>query len=130
MYSSDFQSQFYKDTSNVDMVPFIHPMSHELDFMELRKVFKNPQYAEYYTDKDFQPDYLTIFLQEMKVGNLKFKTIENVKFHFFQIEGWYFEVANFNRSGYNRGWLISNMTKVPAHGRESFEDLIRHKNKN
>jgi hypothetical protein len=35
-----------------------------------------------------------------------------VKFHFFQIEGWYFELADFNRAGYNTGWLISDLVKL------------------
>ncbi len=127
IYHADWQHKFYQDTTQMDMPAFLHPMSHELDFMNLRKIFKAPKYVEYYADKDFQPDYLSIFLHEMKTGKLKFKTVENVKFHFFQIEGWYFEVANFNRSGYNRGWLISNLLKLPKTGRKDFENLIRHK---
>ncbi len=128
VYSSDFESQFYPDTSQMDMPPFLHPMSHELDFMNLRKIFKAPKYVEYYTNKEYKPNYLTLFLQAMKTGNLRFKTVENVKFHFFQIKGWYFEVTNFNRGGYNRGWLMSNLVKVPTKERQAFEDIIRHKN--
>ena len=96
--------------------------------MNLRKIFKAPKYVEYYTNKEYKPNYLTLFLQAMKTGNLRFKTVENVKFHFFQIKGWYFEVTNFNRGGYNRGWLMNNLVKVPVKERQAFEDIIRHKN--
>ena len=51
-------------------------------------------------------------LYEVKKGTLKYKTVNQVKFHFFQIEGWYFELAQFNRPGYNTGWLISNLVKL------------------
>lgn len=126
VYNPAWEQKFYEDTTKADIPLFIHPMSHELDFMNLRKIFKTPRYAEYYTSKEFRPNHLSIFLNEMKGGKLKFKTIEKVKFHFFQIDNWYFEVANFNRGGYNRGWLISNLVKLPDAGRTSFEKLIRH----
>jgi hypothetical protein len=48
----------------------------------------------------------------MRKGNLKFKSVEEMKFHFFQINGWYFELSEFNRPGYNSGWLISSLVKV------------------
>ncbi|RED92063.1 hypothetical protein [Marinoscillum furvescens] len=105
-----FKTFFEKDTS--DQKQFIHPMSHELEFMTLRKAFANNEYPEQYTPRSYEPDYLTLFLYEMKRGNLKFKTVKNVRFHFFDIGGWYFELANFNRPGYNTGWLISNLMKI------------------
>ena len=42
--------------------------------------------------------------------------------HFFQVAGWYFELSQFNRSGYNTGWLISNLVKVKN---ESEKNLLR-----
>lgn len=104
------KSFFEKDTS--DQKKFIHPMSHELEFMTLRKAFANNEYPEQYTPRSYEPDILTLFLYEMKRGNLKFKTVKNVRFHFFDIGGWYFELANFNRPGFNTGWLISNLMKI------------------
>jgi hypothetical protein len=44
---------------------------------------------------------------------MKFETIENVSFHFFQLNDWYFQLKEFNRPGYNTGWLISNLSKIP-----------------
>ncbi|MBD8490558.1 hypothetical protein IFO69_17530 [Echinicola sp. CAU 1574] len=91
--------------------PFLHPLSHELGFMNLRKALQDSKEPEDYTPKDYKPDYLTIFLYEIKNGNIKFETVKGVKFHFFQIENWYFEVSQFNRPGFNTGWLISSLTK-------------------
>lgn len=105
-----FKSYFDRDTSRVGR--FIHPMSHELDFMTLRKAFANVDSISQFSTKKFVPDHLSLFLYEMRKGNLKFKTVTQVKFHFFQVEGWYFELAGFNRAGYNTGWLISNLMKL------------------
>lgn len=88
---------------------FLHPMSHELDFFNIHKAFRNPQYIEYYSSNSYHPDYLTLFFYEIKNGNLTFENIDAVKFHVFQIGNWYFEVSWFNRSGHNAGWLISNL---------------------
>lgn len=91
---------------------FLHPLSHELGFMNLRRAFQDSKTPEAYTPKEFEPDYLSIFLYEMKKGSIKFETIKDVKFHFFQINNWYFELNQFNRPGNNTGWLISNLVKL------------------
>lgn len=91
---------------------FLHPMSHELDFMNLRKAMVKGGSPESYTLADFKPDYLTLFLYEVKKGALKFKTVNRLNFHFFSLDGWYFSLNNFNRAGYNTGWLISDLTEI------------------
>ncbi|MEO0473363.1 MAG: hypothetical protein AAF206_27370 [Bacteroidota bacterium] len=105
---------------------FIHPMSHELDFMNLIKVFENQKAPEKYANKYYQPDYLTLFLYEVKKGNLKFQTVSDTRFHFFQVENWYFEVSEFRRADRNRGWLISQMTRVPPGKKELLLNFIYH----
>lgn len=91
---------------------FLHPLSHELDFMNLDKVFALDEHIGDYFKQDFQPCKLSIFLYELRNGLLQFDYVTGVKFHFFQIEGWYFEISEFNRPGLNRGWLISNLIKL------------------
>lgn len=120
-----YQSAFDKDTSASKA--FIHPMSHELDFMNLRKAFKNNPRPEEYTAREYQPDYLTLFIYEMKQGLLTFKTVKNVKFHFFSVPGWYFELSNFNRPGYNTGWLISNLMRIEGNQKNQLKDYIYDK---
>lgn len=110
VHAALFETVFVRDTTKVGR--FLHPMSHELDFMNLRKAFANSDSLSQFSAKSFRPDHLSVLLYELKKGNLKFKSVESEKFHFFQINGWYFEVANFNRPGYNTGWLISNLVKL------------------
>ncbi len=106
----DFKQFFDKDKGKGK--PFLHPLSHELGFMNLRKALQDNKKPESYTPDGFKPDYLSIFLYEIKKGNINFVTVKGVKFHFFQIDKWYFEVAQFNRPGFNTGWLISNLVKI------------------
>ncbi|SHH36136.1 hypothetical protein SAMN04488109_3859 [Chryseolinea serpens] len=110
VYADMFAPYFARDTMKVGK--FLHPLSHELDFMNLRKAFINSDSVSQFAAKSFKPDHLSLFLYEIKKGTLKFKTVNEVKFHFFQIDGWYFELAQFNRPGYNTGWLISSLTKL------------------
>ncbi|MGA2822049.1 MAG: hypothetical protein ABSE72_00810 [Bacteroidales bacterium] len=98
------------DTTNLKL--FLHPLSHEIDFMNIHKVFEEPGNLDYYLDRYYRPDQLALFVSEIKNGNLIFESVKEVKFHFLQIAGWYFEVSYFNRNSNNSGWLISNMLKI------------------
>ena len=105
---------------------FLHPMSHELDFMNLVRTFESKSTLEHYLAWKYHPDYLTLFIYEFKKGNLVFKTINKVKFHFFQVDGWYFELSDFNRKGYNTGWLISSLSKINNEEKELLMKYIYH----
>lgn len=117
-----FNSMFARDTTKVGK--FLHPLSHELDFMNLRKAFDYKDSVSQFASKSFVPDHLSVFLYEIKKGNLKFKSVSQVKFHFFQVEGWYFELSQFNREGYNTGWLIGNLVKLNTPAEKDI--LLRH----
>ena len=113
VYFSEFNKLFPNGEMAEKERYFLHPMSHELDFMNIYKAFQNAEIIEYYASKDYQPDYLTLFFYEIKKGNLVFQHVDAVKFHVFQIKDWYFEVSWFNRSGLNSGWLMSNVYYMP-----------------
>lgn len=105
---------------------FLHPMSHEIDFMNLVRTFESKSSLEQYLAWKYHPDYLTLFIYEFKKGNLEFKSVTKVKFHFFQVDGWYFEISDFNRSGYNTGWLISSLMKINKDEKEILLKYIYH----
>lgn len=112
VYYDQFLKYFYKGDPKTINKSFLHPMSHELDFMNIRKTFRDPKYVEYYAANNFKPDYRTLLFYEIKQGNMKFESVGQLKFHFFQVNGWYFEVSYFNRPGGNSGWLISKLYKL------------------
>ncbi len=103
---------------------FLHPLSHELDFMNLDKVFRDKQHTGDYFKKDFQACKLSMFLYELLNGSLEFEYVTDVKFHFFQLEGWYFEISELNRTGLNRGWLITNLIKLENGQKESLTNYL------
>ena len=113
VYFSEFNKLFPNGEMAEKEKHFLHPMSHELDFMNIYKAFQNTDVIEYYASKEYQPDYLTLFFYEIKKGHLVFKHVDSVKFHVLQIKDWYFEVSWFNRSGLNSGWLMSNVIYMP-----------------
>jgi len=116
----------YPDTTKYNDSKFIHPLSHELGFMNLFRVFNNKDSLELYTERGFEPDYLSIFLFEVKNNRMKFKTVSKLKFHFFQIDGWYFELSYFNREGFNTGWLISNLIEITDKDKQLLMNYIYH----
>ena len=122
IYFSEFNKLFPTGEITEKEKHFLHPMSHELDFMNIYKIFKEPEIIEYYASKRFEPDYLTLFFYEIKKGNLIFQHVDSVKFHVFQIKLGYFEVSWFNRNGSNAGWLISNLIYLPEKDKK---DLIK-----
>ena len=122
VYFDKFLKKFNKGDKELVKSKFLHPMSHELDFMNMYKVFQDPTYSEYYASKSFKPDYRTLLFYEVKMGNMEYQNLGPLKFHFFQVDGWYFEVTFFNRPGNNSGWLISKLYKISD---KEKEDLIR-----
>ena len=109
------------DTTNIKL--FLHPLSHEIDFMNMNKVFRDQENIDYYLESRYVPDQLAMFVTEVKRGNLKFESVNSVKFHFFQIPNWYFEVTYFNRNEANSGWLISNLLWISQNEKN---ELIRN----
>lgn len=112
VYFDRFNSWFTHLSDTTNLKYFIHPMSHELDFMNLHKAFRETENLDFYLERNYQPDMTALFVMEMKNGNLSFQAVNNVKFHVFQVPNWYFELSWFNRNNANSGWLISNVLRV------------------
>lgn len=125
VYFQPFHEQFLR--GEPEEMKFLHPLSHELDFMNLIKVFQNDRKTvELYTSREYKPDYLTLFIYELKRSTLQFKTVKGVKFHFFQIPGYYFELSDFIRKSNNSGWLISNLLPITEEEKELLMSYIYH----
>lgn len=108
-----FTDKFFECPDTIRNTNFLHPMSHEIDFMNIYKIFNDPGTIECYASDSYSPDFLTLFFYEVKNGRLKFKNVNSLKYHVFQIRDWYFEVSWFDRKGNNSGWLISNLMQMP-----------------
>lgn len=122
VYFEPFAKLFFKDPEGMDN--FLHPLSHELDFMNLAKVFREESQVEYYTFQNFIPDFLSIFIYEMKMNRIQFEGVKKVNFHFFQVDGYYFKLEEFNRTGFNTGWLITKLDELDSEERDEMIKTI------
>jgi len=100
---------------------YIHPKSHEMHFINLKTALNDTNVLQDYIENQHRPDFLTLFVFEMKRKELSLQSIQEVKFHFFQIDNWYFELKELRRSSKNSGWLISDM----AHVTEKDKNLLK-----
>ena len=98
------------DINITDSLKFISPMNHELNFMDLYKVFNEhiDNIDQYYSNNHYLNN-LNSFTSLLKEGDLKFVEVEDIKYHFMQIPNWIFTVEYFNRMNTNSGWLISSL---------------------
>ncbi|MFA5418841.1 MAG: hypothetical protein WC341_10320 [Bacteroidales bacterium] len=124
-YFNKLNSMFPFGDSILQKRYFLHPQSHELDFMNLHKALEDPAHIEYYASQKYQPDYLTLFFYLMKNKQLTFEKIKSVKFHFLQIDHWYFELSYYNRDDMNSGWLISNLIYADEKDKEELLKTFR-----
>lgn len=125
VYYSPYQDLYKRDDNSPSR--FLHPLSHELDFMNLDKVFSSGIHMADYFNQGYEVDRLSIFLYELRSRQIKFEFVTEVKFHFFQLDGWYVEISEYNRPGMNRGWLISNLIKLEDGQADQLKDFIYHR---
>lgn len=93
---------------------FIPPSSNEIDFMNLTRALEDTDHLQYYAAKNYHPDYLTLFFFMVNTGLLKFKYVEEVNYHIFDIQNFYIKVKEFNRLEMNSGWLITDFGKITS----------------
>lgn len=125
VYSEQWNELF---SNNDPKRNFLHPMSHEIDFMNLHRAFGDTDELQDYASKGYETDYTSILFYLIKSGDLKFVTVEHLKFHVFQIHGWYFTVEKFERDSYNSGWLISQLMPLKIDDMEVMRRYVLHRN--
>jgi hypothetical protein len=102
----------------------LNPVSHATDFMGLNRAFEDPQNLKAYLSSGFQDDQLSKFAIELQNNRITFQQVENISYHFFQIDGWIFTVENFRRPEKNSGWLISRLIQADAEEKKEFKQLL------
>lgn len=90
----------------------LNPASHDTDFMNLIVALQDTVNFRNYLSARAQPSQLLLFLDELCEGHLVFKNVQEITYHFLQIDNWIFKVRDFNRNNANSGWLISELMQV------------------
>jgi len=110
-----------KTSVKLDSMKIMHPMSHAAGFMRLEESLNDKKNAFNYYKKDFNPDILSEFYILTQYNILKFKQINTISYHLFQIPNWYIKINQFNRTSQNTGWLISNLKKMNINEKLKFK---------
>lgn len=106
---TDLQAPFI-DLSPKDSTKFLTPISHELNFMQLAQFTQ--EYAQSVSMLHLlgkKPEAVSIFYYLVKNKELQIDFVEHIRYHFSQIQGFYFTVKHFERKNGNVGWLIEDL---------------------
>jgi hypothetical protein len=106
--SGNFFNFLKEDTA---FIRFIPPSSNETDFINLKRALEDINYLQYYSLKEYQPDYLILFYYMLNSGAVKFDYVEEVVYHIIDLPGWCIKVREFNRNEMNSGWLITDISR-------------------
>jgi len=106
---------------------YISTTGHATNFVELHNVFSDSMEPYNY----FDPQLLAakkarLFVQLILQGKITFQYVKNIKYHFYQMPGWIFEVQQFERENINSGWLISSIKKVTKSEKEIYRRKLLH----
>ncbi|MDX2246668.1 MAG: hypothetical protein SF052_07835 [Bacteroidia bacterium] len=98
----------------------LNPVSHGTDFMGLGKALADVRNIRNYVTHDFSPDQMTLFLSGLMDGRIVFRQVDQICYHFLQVEGWVFQLERFLRNSGNSGWLINDLLRLEGNGKEKY----------
>ncbi|MEM7369736.1 MAG: hypothetical protein AAF587_14120 [Bacteroidota bacterium] len=101
-----------------DSLAFVPPNSADAHFISLIQVLRNTHTPVSLVGTDIQIDYFSIFLYAIQRKDLTLQYLEDMSFHFLDVDGWAFSVKECNRLTSNSGWLISEL--VPTHNKQDY----------
>ncbi len=100
---------------------FLSPVSHGLEFSDVKNIFEHKEYARDYVytgAKSFSIDKLLLLI---KKSEIKFVQINKIAYHLLQIDGWMLKVEKVKGIQRNSGWLISKLTKANSDTKADFK---------
>ncbi|MBX2840123.1 MAG: hypothetical protein KTR26_00015, partial [Flammeovirgaceae bacterium] len=118
---SAVKGEFLEPPYSTNKSKSLNPASHGTNFISLDRAFIDTSNIRNYVSSDFQADQLSIFLSLLPSKSLVFKQVDQITYHFLQVNGWVFTVENFERRTKNSGWLISKLRKMDDSQKESYK---------
>lgn len=110
--SVKFDNQKTIFPEEVNKEHFISPMNHELEFMDMHKVFEKKGSPAPYFQEKFEPNHTQIFYYMLSKHVLKLIMIKKLNFHYLQIPQWAFRVSYYHKENFNSGWLIDRLVRI------------------
>ncbi len=104
----------------------IHPMSHEMNFLALKRAFRDHKNIELYAIKPSWTDQLRNLFGLIKKQKLSYQHTREITYHFLQVPGWIFVVQHFDRNTNNAGWLIAQVMPATAAEKALYKQKTLH----
>ena len=120
------QAPFLKSRMSQTQTAFLNPASHGTDFMNLEQMFANKKQLAGYLPSGYRMDMLTQFLLRMYEGEVEFRAVRDIRYHFLQLEGWLFTVQHFRRKDPNSGWLINQLKLMDQEQKSIYRKNVLH----
>ena len=106
----------------------LNPASYGNNFVDLSEALQDTSNIRNYLNLRRQHSQLLVFLNELHQKNLIFKQINQITYHFLQIDDWIFKVRDFNRDTPNSGWLISELLRVNDRQKLQYQEKVLYLN--
>lgn len=104
---------------------FMPTSSHGTDFIVFNSVLTPGIHApDHFSAQLLAKPEARHFIEMLVSRNLVFDRVSNIRYHFFNIEGWYLTVERFKRKSTNTGWLISSLSKVDPGTRKKIRSVL------
>lgn len=102
----------------------LNPASYGTDFLGLIDALADTANYQNYISSKAQPSQLLLFFNELYEKNLTFKQVNDITYHFLQIDNWIFQVRDFKRDTKNSGWLISSLLSVNDAQKQQYRERM------
>lgn len=91
---------------------YIPPNNDEIGFSRLEQALKGNMSPISLAPNHYKYDQLSTYLFLLEEGLLVFRESTDMKYIYKGIDGWEIHLKDFNRPGYNSGWLISDLIQT------------------
>ena len=122
---SDERLAFAVDES-YDVTKTLQPTSFGTDFMNLVDALQDTAHLKSYVVRGAVDQPLTAFLNQLYRRELTFRQVDQIVYHFLQVEGWVFQVQDFHRPSTNWGWLINELLPLAETEKPRYRTTVLH----
>ena len=118
-------AEFLRLNISEDESLFLHPASEGTNFINIRELFSaDKRKVKGFLYQNFHEGKIALFLNELIEGNIEYEYIEQITYHFLQVDNWAFMVHSVSRPEPNSGWLISDIVKLTPEQKMSYKKSI------
>ncbi len=121
-------ADFLKLTRSQDHRRALNPASYGNNFIDLSAALQDTANFRNYLNPRRQHSQLLLFFNELHEKHLVFKQINEITYHFLQLDNWIFKVRDFNRDTPNSGWLISELLRVNDRQKLQYQQKVLYLN--